>query len=391
MPLYHGTGGTTAIACLVTGVTLCIGHKFSTSRFWTDVRDSRSTAIVYVGETARYLLNAPPSELDRKHKVRVMYGNGMRPDVWQRFVDRFGIEVVGEFFNSTEGVLSLFNESRGPFTATSVGHQGLINRWRFHNTYVPVEIDHSTGDIVRDPKTGFGVRKSYEEGGEILVYLPTEDAFVGYYNNPEATQKRFERNVFAKGDLWYRTGDALRRDADGRWFFMDRLGDTFRWKSENVSTAEVSEALGSFPGIQEANVYGVEVPNHDGRAGCAALHIDPAYRDNFNFNALLAHAESKLPKYAVPVFLRVVKTQSLMHNNKQNKVPFRNDGIDLRKVQERADKEAREQGLPEGEYDTFYWHPAALSLRTGSAPNDKGYTVYKMEDWDSLKGSEAKV
>lgn len=391
MPLYHGTGGTTALTCLVTGITICLGQKFSTSRFWDDVRDSDSTAIVYVGETARYLLNAPPSPLDRQHKVRAMFGNGMRPDVWQRFVDRFGIELVAEFFNSTEGVLSLFNDSRGPFTATSVGHQGLINRWRYRNTYVPVEIDHATGDIVRDPQTGFGVRKPYEEGGEILVYMPTEDAFVGYYNNPEATQKRFERNVFAKGDLWYRTGDALRRDADGRWFFMDRLGDTFRWKSENVSTAEVSEALGSFPGVQEANVYGVEVPNHDGRAGCAALHIDPAHRENFDFNALLAHAESKLPKYAVPVFLRVLKTQTLMHTNKQNKIPFRNDGIDLRKIQERADKEATEQGQPEGEYDTLYWLPSALSLRTDSAANNKGYRVYRMEDWDSLKASEAKL
>ena len=148
MPLYHGTGGTTGLVCMITGITCCIGTKFSTSKFWTDVRDSRSTAIVYVGETARYLINTPPSDLDKKHNVRVMYGNGLRPDVWQRFVDRFGIEVVGEFFNSTEGVMALFNDSCGPFTATSVGHQGLINRWRFHNTYVPVAVDVVTGELL---------------------------------------------------------------------------------------------------------------------------------------------------------------------------------------------------------------------------------------------------
>jgi acyl-CoA synthetase (AMP-forming)/AMP-acid ligase II len=389
MPLYHGTGGTTALVCMVTGITCCIGTKFSTSRFWTDVRDSNSTAIVYVGETARYLINSPPSELDRKHKVRAMFGNGLRPDVWHRFVDRFGIEVVGEFFNSTEGVMQLFNGSRGPFTATSVGHQGLIDRWRTHNLYVPVECDLVTGDLVRDPKTGFCKRKSYAEGSEILVAMPSEEAFVGYYNNPAATQSRFERNVFKKGDLWYRTGDALRRDPDGRWFFMDRLGDTFRWKSENVSTAEVAEALGSFPGIQEANVYGVTVPGHDGRAGCAAIYIDPAHANSFDFSALLAHAQSKLPKYAVPVFLRIQKKQTTMHNNKQNKVPLRNDGIDLRKIVERTDKEAaeaaEEKGAVEVVYDTLYWHPAALGVK---GEGDKGYVVFTMEDWDRLRGSE---
>jgi acyl-CoA synthetase (AMP-forming)/AMP-acid ligase II len=390
MPLYHGTGGTTALVCMVTGITCCIGTKFSTSRFWTDVRDSNSTAIVYVGETARYLINSPPSPLDRKHNVRAMFGNGLRPDVWQRFVDRFGIEVVGEFFNSTEGVMALFNGSRGPFTATSVGHQGLIDRWRTRNLYVPVACDVVTGDLLRDPKTGFCTRKSYAEGSEILVAMPSEQAFVGYWNNPTATESRFERNVFKKGDLWYRTGDALRRDADGRWFFMDRLGDTFRWKSENVSTAEVSEALGSFPGIQEANVYGVEVPGHDGRAGCAAIHIDPAQVDKFDFNALLTHAKSKLPKYAVPVFLRVQKKQTTMHNNKQNKVPLRADGMDLRKIVERADKEAAEEatvtGATEVQYDTLYWHPEALGVKKGEV--DGGYVVFGMEDWDRLRGAE---
>lgn len=393
MPLYHGTGGTTAICCMIAGIACCIGTKFSTSRFWTDVRDSNATGIVYVGETARYLINAPPSPLDRQHKVRFMFGNGLRPDVWHRFVDRFGIEVVGEFFNSTEGVMQLFNGSRGPFTATSVGHQGIIERWKTHNTYVPVECDLVTGDLLRNPKTGFCNRKSYEEGSEILVQMPSEQAFVGYWNNPAATQARFERNVFKKGDLWYRTGDALRRDKDGRWFFMDRLGDTFRWKSENVSTAEVSEALGSFPGIQETNVYGVEVPGHDGRAGCAAIHIDTAHRETFDFNALLAHAKAKLPKYAVPVFLRVQQKMTTMHNNKQNKVPLRNDGIDLRKIVERTDKEAAEEAVEKGAvevvYDTIYWHPTGLG--TGKAGGEDGYVVFRMEDWDRLRSKAGLV
>ncbi|KAF2708219.1 fatty acid transporter-like protein [Pleomassaria siparia CBS 279.74] len=389
MPLYHGTGCTTAVSCMLSGVTLCIGKKFSTTRFWTDIRDSRSTAFVYVGETARYLLANPPSENDKNHKVKVMFGNGMRPDVWHRFVERFGIQTVAEFFNSTEGVFGLLNVCRGPFMSTAVGHHGALLRKQLHNTYIPVEIDPDTNEIARDPKTGFAKRTPYEVGGEIIVRLPSEKAFVGYYNNPEATNKKFERNVFHKGDLFYRTGDALRRTTDGRWYFLDRLGDTYRWKSENVSTAEVSEVIGNYPGIVEANVYGVEVPGHDGRAGCAAVYIDPAHRASFDFNALLAHLRAKLPKYAVPVFIRVLSNLTTMHNNKQNKVPLRNDGVDLRKIQERTDKEAAEKGLGQADikYDTLYWCPASLSSGKRPAVDDKGYVIYRMEDWDALRSS----
>jgi len=391
MPLYHGTGGTTALSCVLSGITLCIGKKFSTSKFWSDVRDSRSTAFVYVGETARYLLANPPSPLDKQHNVKVMFGNGMRPDVWHRFVERFGIEVVAEFFNSTEGVFALMNTCRGPFQATAVGHHGAIFRRMYHDRYVPVEIDHETNAIWRDPKTGFAKRRPYEVGGEILVQLPHESAFVGYYKNPEATNKMFVRNVFKTGDLYYRTGDALRRDKDGRWFFLDRLGDTFRWKSENVSTAEVSEVFGHFPAIVETNVYGVEVPGHDGRAGCAAIYIDPDQRAKFDFNALLAHARAKLPKYAVPVFVRVLNDLTTMHNNKQNKVPLRNDGIDLRKLQSRTDEESLKKGTPKEniKYDSIYWVPSALSSIKGAGEEDDGYVLYTMDDWDDLKNSIA--
>lgn len=320
-----------------------------------------------------------------------MFGNGMRPDVWHRFVERFGIETVAEFFNSTEGVLALMNVCRGPFQATAVGHQGAIMRRKTHNVYVPVEIDYETNDIYRDPQTGFAKRKPYEEGGEILVKLQNEAGFVGYYKNPEATNKMFVRNVFEKGDLFYRTGDALRRDADGRWFFLDRLGDTFRWKSENVSTAEVSEVLGNFPGIVEANVYGVQVPGHDGRAGCAAIFIDPAMLPTFDFNALLNHARAKLPRYAVPVFLRVLNDITTMHNNKQNKVPLRNDGIDLRKLQERKDAESAKAGLTREayKYDTIYWCPSSLNNVKGAGSGVDGFVVYNMEDWDGLRSSVA--
>lgn len=153
----------------------------------------------------------------------------MRPDVWPKFVERFNVPRVNEFFNSTEGMFSLLNVCNGSFHAAHVGHHGGLQRHGFRNTYVPVEPDHENSDnIWRDPKTGFAKRRSFEDGGEILVQCQSKQEFVGYWNNPEATEKRFERDVFRKGDLWYKTGDALRRDADGRWFFLDRLGDTYR-------------------------------------------------------------------------------------------------------------------------------------------------------------------
>jgi acyl-CoA synthetase (AMP-forming)/AMP-acid ligase II len=222
MPYYHGTGGINAMACLMCGATLCIAPRFSASGFWADVRDSGATWFVYVGETVRYLLAAPPSEMDKKHNVHSIYGNGLRPDVWRRFRDRFGITKVFEMFNSTEGMLQLDNPSRGDFTINAVGHHGLLQRWKYHDSYIPVLVDTDTGDLARDERTGFAVRVPYEVGGEILVKLPFERTFAGYWRNPDATAKKYVENVFVKGDRYFRTGDALRRDADGRWFFMDR-------------------------------------------------------------------------------------------------------------------------------------------------------------------------
>lgn len=222
MPMYHGTGGISTIGQLVCGTTVCIAPRFSTSNFWKDIRDSRATWFIYVGETLRYLLAARPSPFDKQHNVHSIYGNGLRPDVWQRFKDRFGIDRVFEFFNSSEGMLSLDNPSRNEYTANAVGHHGFLQRWKYHKSYVPVDIDHDTGDIIRDPKTGFATRRPYEQGGEILIALPFEKHFSGYWNNPEATEKKIARDVFRKGDRYYRTGDALRRDGEGRWFFLDR-------------------------------------------------------------------------------------------------------------------------------------------------------------------------
>jgi acyl-CoA synthetase (AMP-forming)/AMP-acid ligase II len=221
MPLYHGTGGVLAVTMMMTGITLCIGERFSTSKFWSDVCDSRSTWITYVGETARYLLAAPPSPLDRDHQVRCMYGNGLRPDVLIEFRERFGVPEVAEFFNSSEGVFGLINYCKGDFLAGCVGYQGAFKGYLTRNVMVLILIDQDTGAIARDPKMGFARRQPYEMGGEIIVQVADVKAFSGHRNNLEATMKKFERKVFKKGDLWYRSGDTLRRTSDGRWYFME--------------------------------------------------------------------------------------------------------------------------------------------------------------------------
>lgn len=367
------------MSMLMSGITVCIGKRFSTSKFWSEVRDSRATWITYVGETARYLLAAPPSPLDKEHNVRCMYGNGLRPDVWKKFQERFNVPEVLEFFSSSEGVFGLAIHARGDYLAGAVGWHGGIGRFLNRNQLVPVLVDEESGAIIRDPKTGFAIRQPYGKGGEMLVAVPDKSVFAGYHKNPEATNKKFAKDVFKKGDLFYRSGDALRRTEDGRWYFLDRLGDTFRWKGENVSTAEVAQVIGKFPGVVEANVYGVQLPSHDGRAGMAAIFIDPGHKKSFDLAGLLKSviyrlysvysvtnedrfSRTHLPKYAVPIFIRVVKEMTPIHNNKQNKVPLRAEGVDPEKV---------------GSEDQIFWID---SLGKGHT-----YVEFQKDHWEELK------
>ncbi|KAK3672559.1 hypothetical protein LTR78_007610 [Recurvomyces mirabilis] len=371
MPMYHGTGIITASTMILAGVSIAIAPRFSVSNFWPDIYNSGSTAFIYVGETARYLLAAPSHPLERKHKMRIAYGNGLRPDIWHKFQERFDIPEVAEFFNSSEGMFSLVTWARNRYNSACVGHHGLLTRSLLQNTYIPVRIDHETGDIWRNATTGFAERTPYEEGGEILVAVPNRAAFGGYWRNTDATNKRFATNVFKEGDLYYRCGDALRRTTDGHWYFLDRLGDTFRWKSENVSTAEVAEALGKYPGVAEANVYGVTVPGHEGRAGCAALHLTMTPSDHF-YADVLRYCRSHLPRYAVPVFLRIVQRSSHIHNHKQNKVGLRQEGVD-------PDKSGVHE--KDGVDDIFLWQK----------PGTETYVPFERMDWQTLEQGAARL
>jgi len=368
MPLYHGTGSISSSAALLGGLSVAIAPRFSVSRFWPDIHESGSTIFIYVGETARYLLNAPPHPLETKHKLRLAYGNGLRPDVWAKFQQRFKLAEISEFFNSTEGLFSLVVWSRNPYFDACVGHHGLIFRTLLHNVFIPVAIDYETGDIWRDPANGFARRTPYDEGGEILVKVSRKEDFQGYWGNSSATDNKFAADVFAPGDLYYRCGDALRRTSDGKWYFLDRLGDTYRWKSENVSTAEVAQCLGTYPGVAEANVYGVLVPQHEGRAGCAAIHLSRPV----DYDAVLSYLRQRLPRYAVPVFLRVVKASTHIHNHKQNKVPLRKEGVDPRLTGTED---------PVGKGDVLLWVP----------PKGERYVPFGLEEWRQLEAAQARL
>lgn len=272
--------------------------------------------IQYVGETLRYLLAAPPEHdpvtgecMDKSHKVTVAFGNGLRPDIWNAFKDRFGIDTVLEFYAATEGPFGLWNLSRNDHSAGAIGRSGLVYGGLQALNLAIVQVDWALQLPRRDGKTGFCARVKAGDPGELICKLDAENInqrYQGYYGNQGATTSKIMRDVFKTGDAWFRTGDVTRWDADGRMYFMDRIGDTFRWKSENVSTVEVSEAMGRHPSVREANVYGVHLPHHDGRAGCAAIALGERPNEDV-LRSLAGHVKSALPRYAQPLFLRVLK------------------------------------------------------------------------------------
>ena len=378
MPLYHSSAFVLGFnACLTNGVTFVLGHKFSTRHFWSEVRSSKATIIQYVGETLRYLMTTPPmATLDQDHSVRMAFGNGLRPDVWEPFKRRFNVPIVAEFYGATEASSASFNISRNSMSSGAIGKVGALGSiiLKFQNAIVKVDWD--TEEPYRDPKTGFCVPLPSGQTGELLLRLDAKDIadkYVGYFKNEKASAKKIMRDVLKKGDAWYRTGDVVMLDNDGMLWFSDRIGDTFRWKSENVSTVEVAQVLGMHPMIQEANVYGVGIPGYEGRAGCAALLLaEAAFTVGGKVNqqvleSLATFATNSLPRYAVPVFLRVVKEVQVTGNNKQQKVGLRRQGADP--------SAATKDG------DQLFW------LRPGA---DR-YVPFENEEWQDVKAGRARL
>ena len=299
LPMYHSVGGVVATgAMLVNGGSVAIRDKFSASQFWDDVTRFDCTLVQYIGELARYLVNAPPHARESTHRVRLACGNGLRADVWEKFQQRFAIPRIVEFYAATEGNLSLYNVDG------KVGAIGRVPSFLAHRFPAAiVRFDTERGEPVRDAD-GFCIRCTADEVGEAIgkIEPKTPGGRFDGYTDPEASEKKILRNAFKPDDAWFRTGDLMRKDAQGYFYFVDRIGDTFRWKGENVSTAEVAAAIARCPGVLDATVYGVAVPGADGKAGMAALVAG----DGFDLATLRQHLEC-LPAYARPVFVRIRK------------------------------------------------------------------------------------
>ncbi len=329
LPLYHGAGGMVVVSCALSqGAAIALRRRFSASRFWDEARRHGVTGFQYIGEICRYLLNQPPRPDDRDHRVRVMMGAGLAPELWRPFQERFGVARILEGWSSTEANTSLLNVDDVP------GSCGRIPFRDLHNGRL-VRVDPETGEHARDA-SGFCVECAAGEVGEFIGMIPDlPDSGAGRfegYTDAAASEAKVLRDVFVKGDRWYRSGDLLRRDADDYFHFVDRIGDTFRWKSENVSTQEVAEALAGFPELEIANVYGVRVPGREGRAGMAALVLrDPA---TFDGAALFALTEKTLPAYAAPVFVRLAARADLTSTFKLRKIDLRREGYDPERVRE---------------------------------------------------------
>ena len=300
LPMYHSVGGVQAPgAVLVSGGSVVLAEKFSARRFWKDIARWDCTMFQYIGELCRYLLHAESNTAELEHRLRIICGNGLRGDIWNEFKDRFRIPRILEFYAATEGNVSLFNVEGEP------GAIGRIPPYLAHRFPAAlVKFDVETSEPVRNEK-GFCIRCAANQAGEAIGKLVTDSANIGSrfegYTSKQATEKKILRDVFQPGDAWFRTGDLMRKDERGFFYFVDRIGDTFRWKGENVATSEVSMVLSDFPGIKEATVYGVAIPGYDGRAGMATLVADPC----LDLNALRKHLVSRLPAYAWPVFLRI--------------------------------------------------------------------------------------
>ena len=329
LPLYHSSGGVLAVGSTLTvGGSVAIRDGFSAREFWDDIVKFEATLFQYIGELCRYLLNSPTSPNETAHNIRLCCGNGLRPDIWMDFKTRFRLPHILEFYGATEGNVVLFNFDNKP------GSVGRIPNW-LKKSFVTevVRFDVENERPVRD-ENGFCSLCEPDEIGEVIGQILDDperpsQRFEGYADK-EATEKKILHDVFEKGDLWFRTGDLMRRDADGYFFFVDRIGDTFRWKGENVATSEVAEAITVFPGIKDANVYGVTVAGRDGRAGMAALVVD----EEIDLVALHKHLGGQLPDYAQPIFLRLQKELEVTGTFKQKKIDLVRDGFDPEAVED---------------------------------------------------------
>ncbi|MGB0920373.1 MAG: long-chain-acyl-CoA synthetase [Alphaproteobacteria bacterium] len=329
LPLYHSAGLMSLTAmCLSVGGTMALRRKFSVSNFWSDIRDMNCTITQYIGEMCRYLMAQPEQPNDGDNPMRAMIGSSIGMDLWQGFKDRFQIDHIYEGWGATEANTGMTNVDE------KIGAVGRVPFKEMSNIRV-VKYDMETGEHVRD-ENGFLIETDDDEVGEVIArILALPDSAAGRfegYTDKEATDAKTLSDVFEKGDLYFRSGDLMRRDADDYFYFIDRIGDTFRWKSENVSTMEVAEALSGAPGVAFVNCYGVKVPQTEGRAGMVALGLSEGA--SFDPKAFYEFAAKALPHYAQPLFVRITADMDMTATMKMRKVDFQRQGYDPKAVGE---------------------------------------------------------
>lgn len=293
IPFYHSNALLIAwSSSAVSGAAMAIRRKFSVQEFWKDCIRFNATAFIYIGDICRYLYNASPSELDQQHQVKKIIGNGLRPDIWKNFKYRFNISEVYEFYASSEGNMTFTNTLNLDDTVGWCASKFEI-----------VKYDREKGEPIKD-KNGFLQKVKWGEVGLMIFEISEKYPFPGYVKKEE-NDKKLIKNAFTKGDQWFNTGDLMRNIGFGHSQFVDREGDTFRWKGENVATAEVEEILNAYPSIHISSVYGVEIPHTDGKAGMAAIQLKENY--SLDWEDFTAYLEKELPSYAMPVFIRIVE------------------------------------------------------------------------------------
>ncbi|XP_030269170.1 very long-chain acyl-CoA synthetase-like [Sparus aurata] len=320
LPLYHSSGFLMGLCGAINqGVTIVLRRKFSASNFWNDCRKYNVTVIQYIGEIIRYLCNTPKRDNDRDHKVRLALGNGMRADAWAEFLQRFGDIRVCECYGATEGNMGFVNH---------IGKIGAIGKEHFlvkmTTPYALIRYDTEKEEPVKNSK-GFCIEVPRGETGLLVAKIGARTPFVGYAKNKQQTQRKMLNDVFVKGDHYFNSGDLLRIDDEGFIYFQDRIGDTFRWKGENVATTEVADHLLMLDWVEEANVYGVKVPGHEGRIGMAAIKLN----ENMDFDGKAAyqHVKNYLPSYARPRFIRIQDDLVVTGTFKQMKVKLGEEGF----------------------------------------------------------------
>ncbi|PGH35922.1 hypothetical protein GX50_01247 [[Emmonsia] crescens] len=379
LPLFHGTAFLAGL-CYTLGSsgTFCLAQKFSASNFWKDVTECRANRILYVGELCRYLLAAPASPYDRSHAVTHAFGNGLRVDIWNKFKERFGIEDIREIYRATEGKAKFDNHGCGAAGAGKIGFAGPIKRYLEDVTFV-VKYDPETQMPVRDPKTGFCIKADLGQEGEVIGRVLDLKLLSNYLDDDAATEKKLLRDVFQKGDLFQRMGDLVIHEESGWVRFQERVGETFRWKGENVSTGEVRDHICMIPSVMDAAVFGVKLDNYDGQAGGAAvvLHLRTEASETEFINSLRASlVKSGLPFYALPRLLRMTNSIAMGGTFKQAKTVIERLSWNPNIIPPPEVKsDGRGQPLTdELEVDTLYWlNPA------------KGYQKLDARAWSGLQ------